>query len=140
MVGSYICILFVNLLAQNWFVELAGLSINLVQCFLSAPFKNHAPPVCVSEQNLFYSTHLQDSSLSRILHQFSHHFWFSFSSFLCILGCRFFPFRAFYIPCHSLLACRVSMEKSTANLVSLTFSPTFCPSVCITWEQIKNFK
>ena len=38
-------------------------------------------------------------------------------AFLGILGCRFFPFITLDISCHSLLACRVSAEKSADNLM-----------------------
>ena len=31
------------------------------------------------------------------------------------LGCRFFPFSTLNIPCHSLLACRVSAERSAVR-------------------------
>ena len=37
----------------------------------------------------------------------------------CILGCRFFPFIALNISCHSLLACRVSVEKSADSLMGV---------------------
>ena len=46
------------------------------------------------------------------------------------LGCRFFPFITLSISCHSLLACRVSAEKSAVNLMEVPlyvichFSPT----------------
>ena len=33
------------------------------------------------------------------------------------VGCRFFPFITLSISCHSLLACRVSAEKSAVNLM-----------------------
>ena len=36
-----------------------------------------------------------------------------------ILGCRFFPFITSNISCHSLLACRVSVEKSADSLVGV---------------------
>ena len=36
-----------------------------------------------------------------------------------ILGCRFFPFIILNISCHSLLACRVSVEKSADNLMGV---------------------
>ena len=36
-----------------------------------------------------------------------------------ILGCRFFPFIALNISCHSLLACRVSVEKSADSLMGV---------------------
>ena len=35
------------------------------------------------------------------------------------LGCRFFPFITLSISCHSLLACRVSAEKSAVNLMGV---------------------
>ena len=36
-----------------------------------------------------------------------------------ILGCRFVPFITLNISCHSLLACRVSVEKSADSLVGV---------------------
>ena len=36
-----------------------------------------------------------------------------------ILGCRFFPFITLNISSHSLLACRVSVEKSAENLMGV---------------------
>ena len=36
-----------------------------------------------------------------------------------ILGCRFFPFITLNISCHSLLACRVSVEKSADSLMDI---------------------
>ena len=39
-----------------------------------------------------------------------------------IVGYRFFPFRALTISCHSLLACRVSAEKSADSLMGTPFS------------------
>jgi len=36
-----------------------------------------------------------------------------------ILGCRFFPFITLNISRHSLLACRVSVEKSADNLMGV---------------------
>ena len=35
------------------------------------------------------------------------------------LDCRFFPFITLSISCHSLLACRVSAEKSAVNLLGV---------------------
>ena len=35
------------------------------------------------------------------------------------LGCRFFPFITLNISCNSLLACRVSAEKSAVNLMGI---------------------
>ena len=37
------------------------------------------------------------------------------------LGCRFFPFISLNISCHSLLAYRVSVEKSADNLMGIPF-------------------
>ena len=39
--------------------------------------------------------------------------------FLGNLGCRFFPFITLSISCHSLLACRVSAEKSAVNFMGV---------------------
>ena len=36
-----------------------------------------------------------------------------------VLGFRFFPFITFNISCHSLLACRVSVEKSADKLMGV---------------------
>ena len=38
---------------------------------------------------------------------------------LSILGCRVFPFITLNISCHSLLACRVSVEKSADSLMGV---------------------
>ena len=38
----------------------------------------------------------------------------------CVLGCRFFPFITFNISCHSLLACRISVEKSADSLMEVS--------------------
>ena len=35
------------------------------------------------------------------------------------LGCRFFPFITLNISCHSLLACRISAEKSAGSLMGV---------------------
>ena len=37
-----------------------------------------------------------------------------------ILGCRFFPFITLNILCHSVLACRVSVEKSADSLMGVS--------------------
>ena len=62
------------------------------------------------------------------------YFWLSDKSFITsilndrclseqnIVGYRFFPFRALTISCHSLLACRVSAEKSADSLMGTPFS------------------
>ena len=45
------------------------------------------------------------------------------------LGCRFFPFSILNIACHSLLACRVSAERSAVKHVGFPFYVTFCFSL-----------
>ena len=45
---------------------------------------------------------------------------------MSILGCIFFPFSTLNISCHSLLACRVSIEKSVDNLMGFPLYVTFC--------------
>ena len=42
------------------------------------------------------------------------------------LGCRFFPFRTLNISCHSLLACRVSAERSAVNCMGFPVYVTYC--------------
>ena len=42
------------------------------------------------------------------------------------LGCRFFPFSTLNISCHSLLACRVSAERSAIKHMGLTLYVTYC--------------
>ena len=42
------------------------------------------------------------------------------------LDCRFFPFITLSISCHSLLACRVSAEKSVDNLMRIPLYVIFC--------------
>ena len=46
-----------------------------------------------------------------------------------ILGCRFFPFITLNILCHSLLACRVSAEKSADNLMGIPLYVICCCSL-----------
>ena len=41
-----------------------------------------------------------------------------------ILGCRFFPFITLHISCHSLLAYRVSVEKSADSLMGVPLKVT----------------
>ena len=48
---------------------------------------------------------------------------------LGILGCRLFPFITLNISCHSLLACRVSTEKSAANLMGIPLYVICCFSL-----------
>ena len=48
---------------------------------------------------------------------------------LIILGCRFFSFITLNISCHSLLTCRVSVEKSADNLMGVPLHVCCCYSV-----------
>ena len=43
-----------------------------------------------------------------------------------ILGCRLFPFIALNITCHSVMACRVSAEKSGDNLMGVSLFVNYC--------------
>ena len=45
------------------------------------------------------------------------------------LGCRFFPFSTLNISCHSLLACRVSAERSAAKHMGFPLYVTCCFSL-----------
>ena len=45
------------------------------------------------------------------------------------LGCRFFPFSTLNISCHSLLACRVSAERSAVKHMGFPFYVTCCFSL-----------
>ena len=45
------------------------------------------------------------------------------------LGCRFFPFSTLNISCHSLLACRVSAERSTVKHMGFPLYATCCFSL-----------
>ena len=45
------------------------------------------------------------------------------------LGCRLFPFSALCISCHSLLACRVSAERSAVNHTGFSLYITYCFSL-----------
>ena len=64
---------------------------------------------CLTEK-LFISS----SILNEILAGYSH------------LGCRFFPFSTLNISCHSLLACRVSAERSAAKHMGFPLYVTCC--------------
>ena len=44
-------------------------------------------------------------------------------------GCRFFSFSILNISCHSLLACRISAERSTVNCMGFTMYVTCCFSL-----------
>ena len=48
------------------------------------------------------------------------------------LGCRFFSFITLNMPCHSLLACRVSAERSAVNLMGI-------PLYVICWFSLAGF-
>ena len=67
---------------------------------------------CLSEKLFIYP-----SILNEILAGYSN------------LGCRFFPFSILNIPCHSLLACRVSAKRSAVKHVGFPFYVTFCFSL-----------
>ena len=45
------------------------------------------------------------------------------------LGYIFFPFSTLNISCHSLLACRISAERSTVNCMGFTMYVTCCFSL-----------
>ena len=45
------------------------------------------------------------------------------------LGCRFFPFSTLNISCHSLLACRVSAERSAVKSMGFPLYVTCCFSL-----------
>ena len=45
------------------------------------------------------------------------------------LGCRFFPFCTLNISCRSLLACRVSAERSAVNHMAFSLDVTCCFSL-----------
>ena len=45
------------------------------------------------------------------------------------LGCRFFPFSTLNISCHSLLACRVSAERSAVKHMGFPLYVTYCFSL-----------
>ena len=69
----------------------------------------NSPNFCFSEK-LFISA----SVLNEILAGYSN------------FGCRFFPFSTLNIPSHSLLACRVSAERSAVNCMGFPFYVTCC--------------
>ena len=45
------------------------------------------------------------------------------------LGCRFFPFNTLNVSCHSLLACRVSAERSAVKHMEFPLYVTCCFSL-----------
>ena len=57
---------------------------------------------------------ISPSILSEILARYSN------------LGCRFFPFSTLNISCHSLLACRVSAERSAVKHMGFPLYVTCC--------------
>ena len=67
---------------------------------------------CLSEKLLIYP-----SILNEILARYSN------------LGCRFFPFSTLNISCHSLLACRVSAERSAVKHMGFHLYVTCCFSL-----------
>jgi len=67
---------------------------------------------CLSEKLLISS-----SILNKILARYSN------------LGCRFFSFSTLNIPCHCLLACRVSAERSAVMHMGFTLYVTCCFSL-----------
>ena len=69
---------------------------------------------CLSEK-LFISP----SILNEILARYSN------------LGCRFFPFSTLNISCHSLLACRVSAERSAVKRMGFPLYVTCCFSLAV---------
>ena len=69
---------------------------------------------CLSEK-LFISP----SILSEILAGYSN------------LHCRFFPFSTLNISCHSLLACRVSAERSAMKSIGFSLYVTYCFSLAV---------
>ena len=67
---------------------------------------------CLSE-NLFISPSILNEMLTRYYN----------------LGCRFFPFSTLNISCHSLLACRVSAERSAVKHMGFPLYVTCCFSL-----------
>ena len=67
---------------------------------------------CLSEKLFIYP-----SVLNEILAGYSN------------LGCRFFPFSTLNISCHSLLACRVSAERSAVKHMEFPLYVTCCFSL-----------
>ena len=58
----------------------------------------------------------------------------------CMLGCRFFPFISLNMSCHSILACRVSVEKSADSLMEVPFYVICCfPLVAFNTLYVFNF-
>ena len=72
----------------------------------------NSPKFCLSGE-LF----LSPSILNEILAGYSN------------LGCRFFPFNTLNISCHSLLACRVSAERSAVKHMEFPLYVTCCFSL-----------
>ena len=67
---------------------------------------------CLSEKLFIYP-----SVLNEILAGYSN------------LGCRFFPFSTLNMSCHSLLACRVSAERSAVTHMGFSLYVTWCFSL-----------
>ena len=68
-------------------------------------------------QLLFVKLLISLSYLNEILAEYSN------------LGCRFLSFITLSISCHSLLACRVSVERSAVILMRIPLYVTFCFSL-----------
>ena len=73
---------------------------------------SHSLNFCLSEKLL-----ISPSILNEILAGYSN------------LGCRFFPFSTLNISCHSLLACRVSAERSAVKGMRFPLYVTCCFSL-----------
>ena len=54
-------------------------------------------------------------------------------------GCRFFPFIALNMSCHSLLVCRVSVEKSADSLMGVPLYVTCHFSLVASNNSVFNF-
>ena len=102
-------------------VDFVGLFSSLVFLDYRSPFNICCKPgliilnslnFCLSEK-LFISP----SVLNEILSGYSK------------LGCRFFPFSTLNISCHSLLACRVSAERSAVKPMGFPLYVTCCFSL-----------
>ena len=109
----------------NW-TELLG--VDFVDLFSSVTFLDYISPfnicckaglVVLNSLNFYLSEKLfiSPSILDEILARYSN---------LC---CRFFPFSTLNISCHSLLACRVSAERSAVKHMGFPLYVTCCFSL-----------
>ena len=96
--------------------------------FLSLVFTGYVSPfsicckaglVVLNSLNLCLSIKvlISPSILNEVFARYSNH------------GCRFFSFSTLNISCHSLLACRVSAERSTVNCMGFPLYVTCCFSL-----------